>query len=215
MKDSYIIFMTAFYLLFFAYPAFPGEKGDPYKGKSQYQTNCAMCHGYDGKTKGPLAVKRGIFPANLTEAKYQEKSVEDLTQLIGGYVGKRRRDMPHWGEGLSKSTINDIASYIPTIKGEWDLLLDGDLRLGRMIFQTRCMTCHGLSGKGDGVFAKIMNLKMKNYTKPDSIANLSDKELLTIINEGGETYMIAWGNVLKTDEIRNVAAYVRSLSKEP
>lgn len=213
VKNRHLTLMAVFCLLFVAYPALSDEKENPANGKSQYQANCSMCHGFDGKTKGPLAMKIDVTPADLTKAQYQKQSVEDLARLIGGYAVKRRNEMPHWGEGLAKSSISDIAAYVLTIKDEWDLLLDGDLRLGRTIYQTRCMTCHGLSGKGDGAYAKILKFKMKDYTKSDSIENLSDRELLEIINKGGSTYMIAWENVLKVDEIRDVAAYVRSLSQ--
>lgn len=212
MKKMTIKLVAIVAVALFSGPAFAESQGDPYIGKRLYRSYCFICHGKDGATPGPLALKRGLEPANLSGGKYQSKNVEELTAIIEGYK-RKKSGMPKWGDHLPKANIRSIAAYILKIE-ETDLRITGNPRRGRLIFLNSCVACHGKSGKGNGILAKLMGIKMKDYTKPDSVSSFSDGVLMNIIRYGSNEYMIAWEGTLGEDEIRDVAAYVRSLGSK-
>jgi mono/diheme cytochrome c family protein len=53
------------------------------------------------------------------------------------------------------------------------------------IFQARCVTCHGATGKGDGPGSAALNPKPRNYTLADWQKSVTDEHLAKIILEGG------------------------------
>ncbi len=85
-----------------------------------------------------------------------------------------------------------------------------DAGKGKSIYTNLCARCHGVEGKGNGVM---------KFTPP--VADLSspavqsklDATLMKEIHDGRKnTAMGAWKFVLSDDEIREVTAYLRTLS---
>lgn len=90
-------------------------EGDPAKGKEIFQTNCATCHGPEGKGDGPAAAALSPKPRNLSDAEYVSKlSNEHLFKVIsegGASVGKSPM-MAAWGGILSENDILNVIAYI-------------------------------------------------------------------------------------------------------
>jgi len=55
----------------------------------------------------------------------------------------------------------------------------------RSIFDTRCVTCHGASGAGDGAAAAALNPKPRNYADKAWQDSVKDEDLAKAILEGG------------------------------
>jgi hypothetical protein len=53
------------------------------------------------------------------------------------------------------------------------------------VFKTRCSTCHGEGGHGDGPAAVALNPKPRNYTDPDWQKSVTDEQLKKTIVGGG------------------------------
>jgi mono/diheme cytochrome c family protein len=53
------------------------------------------------------------------------------------------------------------------------------------VFHTRCATCHGESGHGDGPAAAALNPKPRNYTDPEWQKSVTDDQLKKTIVGGG------------------------------
>ncbi len=53
------------------------------------------------------------------------------------------------------------------------------------LFKTRCVPCHGETGKGDGPGAAALNPKPRNYTDPAWQAKVTDEEIKKAILYGG------------------------------
>ena len=80
---------------------------------------------------------------------------------------------------------------------------------GAAIFKQRCTMCHGAEGKG---FAAV---KTPDFTDPKVQASIKDDEMIEVITKGKKgTPMPAFAEKLKEDEIKAVAAYVRSLNSK-
>jgi mono/diheme cytochrome c family protein len=93
-----------------------------------------------------------------------------------------------------------------------------DVEQGKKLYGQFCVTCHGQSGKGDGPGAAALNPKPRDHTDKEYMSKLSDDDLLKVIKNGGASVgksplMPPWGASLKDDQIQDIIAYVRTLSK--
>lgn len=85
---------------------------------------------------------------------------------------------------------------------------------GRTIYLTRCASCHGESGRGNGPTAlslvgppvgDLSDATWKHGDRPDQVQK--------IIAQGSpQTAMPAWGSVLEEPELRAISAYVYYLA---
>ncbi|MFQ5430983.1 MAG: c-type cytochrome [Nitrospinota bacterium] len=178
-------------------------------GKRLYQSICATCHGKNGKTAGALAVKLGLTPPDLTSNRYQKKDAESLARIIGSYKPGQDHGMPKWNETLAKSNLRNIAAYIISLTKK-DLLIKADLKRGMVIYGNACASCHGRHGKGDGILASALKVKMMDYSKGEGIREMTDRRLVEIIRDGGSELMPGWKGTLNDDEIIDVVAYIRT-----
>jgi cytochrome c oxidase cbb3-type subunit III len=93
-----------------------------------------------------------------------------------------------------------------------------DVEQGKKLYGQFCVTCHGQSGKGDGPGAAALNPKPRDHTDKEYMSKLSDDDMLKVIKNGGASIgksplMPPWGASLKDDQIQDIIAYVRTLSK--
>jgi mono/diheme cytochrome c family protein len=91
---------------------------------------------------------------------------------------------------------------------------------GKKLYATYCATCHGDSGKGDGVAAASLPVKPADHTNGAVMNKLSDQFLSDIISKGGGAvdksgFMPAWGSSLNGKQVADVVAYIRSIANPP
>jgi cbb3-type cytochrome c oxidase subunit III len=80
--------------------------------KALFSSECATCHGKDGKAKTFKA--KFNHARNLTDAKWQaEVTDERLFNSIHNGKGK----MPAFGKKLSDSQINALVAFVRSLKG--------------------------------------------------------------------------------------------------
>jgi cytochrome c6 len=91
--------------------------------------------------------------------------------------------------------------------------LAGDPTKGKVVFEKHCMSCHGPDGKGSGPMGSLLTPPAADYTSESSRLK-SDAELLHTIQEGRTgTAMRSFKKWLSKQEMRDVLAYVRLLSR--
>ncbi|QEH34585.1 Cbb3-type cytochrome c oxidase subunit CcoP2 [Aquisphaera giovannonii] len=88
---------------------------------------------------------------------------------------------------------------------------------GRTVYEARCLTCHGPTGRGDGPIAgnligppvgNLSNGKWKHGDRPEDV--------LKVIAKGVPgTRMSGWDQVLDPGPLRAVAAYAYYLAGQP
>ena len=84
---------------------------------------------------------------------------------------------------------------------------------GRVIYEQRCLDCHGHEGRGDGTRAISLSPRPGNLVSAHTSAK-SDQELLKMIANGRpRTAMSAYKGHLSEDQQQAVLAYIRSLVK--
>ena len=86
-------------------------------------------------------------------------------------------------------------------------------------YRSKCASCHGDSGKGDGWTAWLFRLKMQDMTDPARMRILPDDYIFQIIKQGGASLgkpgMPSWGQEVTDQEIRDLVVYIRSLARPP
>lgn len=97
-------------------------------------------------------------------------------------------------------------------------LAEGDAEKGKAAFATYCVSCHGPAGAGDGPAAAALNPKPRNLSDKTYMSGLKDDYLFKVVKDGGPAVgksplMAPWGGSLKDDEIRDVVAFLRTLTK--
>ena len=94
--------------------------------------------------------------------------------------------------------------FAPDAKTLFSLTKDANmLRVGKSIFQTNCVSCHGRQGEG---------LACPNLTDEYYIHVKKIEDFVDVISKGRNFgAMPAWGNRLQPNQIIVVAAYVASL----
>lgn len=90
-------------------------------GKREFDTNCASCHGVDGKGNGPIGELLRRSPPDLTQLAKKNGGVFPMTRLFdvidGGNVPSHgTREMPVWGREFR---IQDAEYYIEA-RGNYD-----------------------------------------------------------------------------------------------
>jgi mono/diheme cytochrome c family protein len=91
---------------------------------------------------------------------------------------------------------------------------------GKKLYTTYCSSCHGETGKGDGMAAGSLPVKPADHTSGAAMNQLNDKFLLDIISKGGtavgkSSFMPSWGNALNEKQIRDIVAHIRTLAVPP
>ena len=75
---------------------------------STYKTNCASCHGPDGRGS---AVGKSLHAADFHSPQVQQQSDEQMAKVITDGRG----NMPPFGTRLSKDQIDALVKYIRTL----------------------------------------------------------------------------------------------------
>jgi mono/diheme cytochrome c family protein len=86
---------------------------------------------------------------------------------------------------------------------------------GKEIYARDCAMCHGDNGNGQSDLAKDMQLTLKDWTDPKSLADVSDQQLFDMIRKGKDKMPPEDPGRAKDDEIRSIILYIRDFSKNP
>ncbi len=173
-------------------------------GERLFLTYCSQCHGSDaGGAKGFPNVRDrdwlyGGEPANI------------ITTITGGRMGV----MPAFGPILGEEGVRDVTAYVRSLSGlPHDSL---KAQLGKPIFATNCIACHGADGKGNQAIGA------PNLTDNIWLFGSSETAMAEGITKGhnltpssGVTPMPSFGPTLGPAKIKLLAAYVWGLSNPP
>lgn len=101
----------------------------------------------------------------------------------------------------------------------------GDAAHGATLYARYCSNCHGSSGEGDGLAAAGLNPKPRDFTEGQFYidGNANDEtgeavDLARVIRRGaspfgGSPAMVAWEGTLSESDVRDLVAFVKSLSR--
>jgi mono/diheme cytochrome c family protein len=93
-------------------------------------------------------------------------------------------------------------------------------RRGRAVFEERCATCHGSSGRGDGPALAGSPTRPPDFTDCRFVAREPDADFLAVAHRGGPArgfspLMPPHGEALGEDALRDAIAHVRTFCTDP
>ena len=130
----------------------PGDPATVARGQASYKTNCAYCHGEDargGENGGN----------NLLRSDYvmRDKAGEALEPLLKSSVMNEHKF------AFTAAQVADIAAFIHEFKinsrdpGRMrpPTVVVGDAKAGQAYFQSKCASCHSVTGDLKGIATRI------------------------------------------------------------
>ncbi|MGH7885120.1 MAG: FTR1 family protein, partial [Thermodesulfobacteriota bacterium] len=119
----------------------------------------------------------------------------------------------------SKSDVSSVNEITNSLKK--DLILAFNLKpyptknpdfiAGKLLYENNCSTCHGISGKGDGVLSENLTPNPADFTDNDGKQALSPFKIFNTATFGIEGTAMPSFKTLKDDEKWDVSFYVASL----
>ena len=120
----------------------------------------------------------------------------------------------------SKGSVSEVESLANELKGRIISAYNIkpypakilDYERGKALYAENCSSCHGISGRGDGVLSKNLNPPATDFTDPDINLGLSPFKVYNTATFGIEgTAMGSFEEVLDEEQKWDVAFYVLSL----
>ena len=213
---SIALAFVVFYSLVVLGPASAlAASGDVLSGNRLFQTYCVACHGLSGKGDGIAASVLQTTPRDLTDDDFMSTRTD--AQLA---AAMRRRTSPHrplampdWQGALTAQDIQDLVAYARTLHRP--PAMQGIPARGAKLFTRYCGTCHGSTGKADGVFTELFTPRPQDLTERGAMSRRTDTELYGVIRHGRGPAMPAWGHLLTPQEIWDLVAHIRQFSQHP
>jgi mono/diheme cytochrome c family protein len=177
------------------------------QGEALYLRHCADCHGWEGRGGGPVAAMLGIQPPSLRRpALWAEHSEAELTAkvLYGRDLSVPLDAAPSISSDADVTAIIAYLRRLPSIPWE-------QFNTGQELYDSLCVYCHGLYGRGDGIMAEQLPAPPRDLSSPAYQNQMSDTDLLHIIAEG-KGGMPGVGELMDAEQLRTMLAYVRVLS---
>lgn len=117
-----------------------------------------------------------------------------------------------------KKTLMMASAVLASTAWAGPFSLNGDAAKGETKFKLLCVSCHGEKGGGDGPAAAALNPKPAAFNDATRATAITDEYVYNMIKEGGAAngrspLMVSWKGAMTDQEIRDVAAYVRSFGK--
>jgi cytochrome c oxidase cbb3-type subunit 3 len=159
-----------------------------------FRQNCAMCHGSDGR--GATG-----FP-NLADGDWQWGGSHE--QIMATLKNGRMAAMPPFAPVLGEDGVKEVVAYVRQLAGQ-----EADANLasaGQTRFQTICMACHGMDGKGNQA------LGAPNLTDGTWLYGSDPETIEQGLRNGRNGQMPAFGETLTEERRKLLAAYVQGLS---
>jgi cbb3-type cytochrome c oxidase subunit III len=215
------LYLALLGIVLFDYQTGLAAPGDAVSGEKLFQAYCYVCHGRKGQGDGVAAQHLQTKPRSLTDHRVMSRRTDEQLFDAIRHRGAGKHGslaMPDWGEHLQAQEIWNLIAYVRMLHRQ--PAPRGIAARGAATFTRYCWTCHGPTGKGDGVFTALYDPLPPDLTDPKRQAQLTDAELYRIISQGGAAVergaaMPAWGHLLTAAEIHDLIAYIRHLASRP
>ena len=190
-------------------------KGTPLEvGQKLFASNCASCHGDFGEG-GPNPARPGETIVPISTAEFL-KTRDDFTLRSIIAQGQPNFGMSPFGSAyggpLDDASLDALVAYLrswekkPPVELPPEVAAPAAARTGEEVYGEVCAQCHGPKGEG-GVGPALSDPKFQSET--------TDQEIFDTISKGHQsTAMIAWGDVLTSDQIQQLVDFIRQLKQE-
>jgi mono/diheme cytochrome c family protein len=177
------------------------------QGEVLFLRHCAGCHGAGARGDGPVGTALGLQPRNLRQAGLFPVESEPawINRILHGRA-LSATSLPN-ATMANEAEIDGLAQHLrqfPT--RSWE-----EITRGEQVYDSLCLSCHGVYGRGDGPLAKTLPTPPRDLLAPPYQQQMTDEALFQIISEG-KGAMPGSAEVLSVDERNAVVRFVRLLT---
>lgn len=180
-------------------------------GQQLYIQNCTACHGVFGEG-GVNPTRSGDIIPPISTAEYL-RTRDDITLRAIISQGQPEFGMSPfglaYGGALDSTEIDALVAFIrswqenPPVDSAPEIEVSALSGSGGELFQSICAQCHGANAEG-GTGPSLRSIEFRESQDRD--------EIFTSINEGHPaTPMIAWGEILTSQQINELTDFILSL----
>ena len=180
-------------------------------GQELFAANCALCHGDFGEG-GPNPARSDDIIAPISTLEYLQTR-DDFTLRTIIEQGQPNFGMSPFGSSfggpLDGEDIDAIVAYMrsweqnPPVELPPEVAVQNVALDSQQIYADLCAQCHGLDGEG-GIGPALSD--------PDFQADTTDEYIFDSISLGHDaTAMIAWGEILSSDQIMGLVNLIRQM----
>lgn len=184
-------------------------------GQALFQKNCSPCHGEFGEG-GPNPTRPGDIIMPISSSEYL-KTRDDFTLRSIISQGQPNFGMSPFsttnGGPLDDQEVDAIVAYMraweekPPVELPPQVVSVPLAISGAEVYADVCTQCHGANGEG-GLGPALRDSALQ--------AARTDQQLFDAISQGHPaTAMIAWGDILSSEQIQQLVAFIRQLAATP
>lgn len=177
------------------------------QGEVLYVQNCADCHGWEGRGDGPVGQVLLKQPPSLRQPELLTRNTE--AELVARILLGKDLAVPLAATAV-KDTDADVSAVLAHVR-RLPTMPWKDTAAGREVYDSLCVSCHGIYGRGDGLLAPALAPRPRDLSDPVYQKAVSDADLLRVISEGRGA-MPGAAAVLSAEERRAVIVFLRLLS---
>ena len=182
----------------------PTHSLDVAEGEKLFKTSCASCHGTLGMGDGPAGVNLSPRPPAVGSAtEMRASSPAMMFRKIS--VGVTGTAMPSFGSQLTADQRWNIVAYLGALQHPSQQVAEGE-----GLYVQGCISCHGVTGLGDGTVARTLTRLPPEVGSFAWQAERSDSELVAEVRFGKLGTPMPPAQ-LTPAQLQSVVAYVRSL----
>ena len=176
-------------------------------GEVLFLRYCAGCHGAGARGDGPVGTAMGLRPRNLRQAGLftEDRDQDWINRILHG------RAMPVSFQSSQTTATEVEVDEVTHHLRRFPTLSWADIDRGEKVYDSLCLSCHGIYGHGDGPVAKTLAVRPRDLLTPPYQQQVTDEILFQRISDGHGS-MPGTADVLSVDDRQAVVSFVRLLT---
>jgi len=183
----------------------PSGALDVAAGREIYERSCASCHGERGLGDGPAG--KGMKPAPPpigTATQMHGVSPAMMYRIVS--IGIAGTPMASFATEFTPEQRWNVVAYVNSLRTTRAQEMEGE-----GLYTQRCASCHGVTGAGDGVYARSLTKLPPEIGSVAWQVEHSDEEIAGAVLNGIPGGAMPPSRDLSPDEAASLVAYVRTL----
>jgi high-affinity iron transporter len=182
----------------------PARSPDLAEGEKIFKESCASCHGERGLGDGPAGAKLSPKPPAIgSPTEMRATTPAMMFRKIS--VGVTGTAMAPFAPQLTNDQRWDVVAYLGALQHPAQRVAEGE-----GLYVQGCVSCHGVTGLGDGSIARSLSRLPPEVGSFAWQAERSDSQLVDAVRDGRIGTPMP-PSQLSTAQLQNVVAYLRSL----
>lgn len=186
----------------------PSGSLDLVEGREIYGKSCASCHGERGLGDGPKGIGLNPAPPPIgTSAQMHGVSPAMMYRIVS--IGIAGTPMVSFADRLTPEQRWNVVAYINSLRTTRSQELEGE-----GLYTQRCASCHGVTGAGDGAYARSLTKLPPEIGSVAWQMERSDEEITNVVVNGISGSAMPGEPGMTPSQVASLVAYVRTLPQK-